>query len=65
MSDALNKYKALVDKLRDLSSSSDSIEAIDIQLKETWAALGETEKAEAESYFRGASSHKILVNELN
>ena len=66
LSDALDKYKALVDKLRDLSTESlDSAIQIDVQLKEVWADLEERERAEAESYWRVCASARNIPIELN
>ncbi len=67
MDDALAKYKALVDQLRELppGASEAKISEIDTQLKKAWEALGEMDRSEAEAYWRGstvcpvASSHSL------
>ncbi len=67
MTDALAKYKALVDQLRELpaGASETMISEIDTQLQSAWEALSETDRSEAEAYWRGstvcpvASSHSV------
>lgn len=54
MTDALSRYKALVDKLRELlpSNSEFEIDKIDDELKLVWTEMSEQEKSEAELYWR-------------
>jgi len=65
MASALEKYKSLVDKLRNLpvGSSESQVSQIDAELQEAWDALGEHDKMEAESYWRSSAS--ILTKEFN
>jgi len=68
MSDALQRYKALVDQLRGLSptTAEPTVTKIDEQLKAAWASLGEAERVEAEAYWRSSTTGQIArPQELN
>ena len=56
MSDALSRYKSLVDRLRGLSPSISEpvITEIDEELKDAWSVLCESERKEAEDYWRNS-----------
>jgi hypothetical protein len=68
MSTALQRYKDLVDQLRGLSPSAaeSTVNSIDEQLKEAWIALGESDRVEAEAYWRSSTTAKTArPEELN
>jgi hypothetical protein len=68
MSDALHKYKALVDQLRGLSPSSAEakVVTIDEELQKTWMAMSQDERDEADAYWRASTTLKIeRPKELN
>ncbi len=61
MTIALQRYKDLVDQLRGLSPSSaeSEVHCIDEQLKEAWEVLGESERLEADAYWRATTSTQM------
>ena len=68
MSDALHKYKSLVDQLRGLSptSAEDRVCTIDEELQETWLMMNESERIEADAYWRSSITVKTeRPKELN
>jgi hypothetical protein len=67
MSDALYRYKSLVDQLRGLSPVSAELKVISIdeELQKAWAALGEAERVEADAYWRASITTKIVRPQFN
>jgi len=69
MSAALQRYKDLVDQLRGISPASaaeSTVNNLDEALKEAWAALCESDRAEAEAYWRSSTTVKtVKPKELN
>jgi hypothetical protein len=68
MSDALHRYKALVDQLRGLSpvSAEAKVITIDEELQKAWMAMSDVEREEAEVYWRSSTTLKIVrPKELN
>jgi hypothetical protein len=67
MSDALHRYKALVDQLRGLSPVSAELKvvSIDEELQKAWAALGEAERVEAEAYWRASTTTQTARPHFN
>lgn len=71
MSVALQRYKDLVDQLRGISpasteSAESTVNNLDEALKEAWAALCESDRVEAEAYWRSSTTVKTArPKELN
>ena len=68
MSKALHRYKVLVDQLRSISPSSAEakVVAIDEELQKAWASLEESERLEADAYWRASINSKAAVpTEMN
>ena len=63
MSDALHRYKALVDQLRGLSPTSAEAKVctIDEELQKNWLAMSEAERQEADAYWRASTTLKIVI----
>ena len=68
MSDALHRYKALVDQLRGLSptSAEAKVVSIDEELQKAWLAMSTSERDEADAYWRASTTLKTVIpKELN